>query len=388
MRCLINLTVRTGLFLALTMLILVNSDTANAQSGSSVVVGQGDTLSQIAENYGTDTSTLMRLNNLSSDNHIRLGQVLVMPGANAAASASSGEWQTYVVKQGDSLSVLARDYRVGLARLAEINLISPSQNLYIGQALKLPINSLRTISVQPVPITGSEASDSGAEAGANLPAVHTVQGGEHLGTIARRYGTTSTAIAQANYLTNASHIVPGQRLTIPSATASSDASIINTDAYSHFPTTTEKWIDVDLTRQLVTAYDGITPLASFLVSTGKAETPTVQGTFRIWATTPIQDMFALSRAGSSDVIENVSDRGPQYEFYTEDVEWVQYFHHDYAFHAAYWHNSFGKPVSRGCVNMRPDDAKWLFEWASPQVSRSSWTFLSGYNRGTLVKVHQ
>jgi hypothetical protein len=37
----------------------------------------------------------------------------------------------------------------------------------------------------------------------------------------------------------------------------------------------------------------------------------------------------------------------------------------YAIHGAYWHNNFGWPMSRGCVNMRSDEAKWLFRWITP-----------------------
>ena len=39
-----------------------------------------------------------------------------------------------------------------------------------------------------------------------------------------------------------------------------------------------------------------------------------------------------------------------------------------AIHGAFWHNDFGTPKSHGCVNARPEDAKWIFRWTSPQVS--------------------
>ncbi len=37
----------------------------------------------------------------------------------------------------------------------------------------------------------------------------------------------------------------------------------------------------------------------------------------------------------------------------------------YAFHGTYWHDNLGTPMSRGCVNMRIEDAKWLFRWVRP-----------------------
>ncbi|NIV94533.1 L,D-transpeptidase family protein, partial [candidate division KSB1 bacterium] len=37
-----------------------------------------------------------------------------------------------------------------------------------------------------------------------------------------------------------------------------------------------------------------------------------------------------------------------------------------ALHGTYWHNNFGWPMSRGCVNLRTEDAKWLFRWTVPK----------------------
>jgi hypothetical protein len=38
-----------------------------------------------------------------------------------------------------------------------------------------------------------------------------------------------------------------------------------------------------------------------------------------------------------------------------------------AIHSTYWHNNYGEPSSRGCVNSSPEDAKWIFRWSQPQV---------------------
>ncbi|HSJ89426.1 MAG TPA: L,D-transpeptidase, partial [Anaerolineales bacterium] len=54
--------------------------------------------------------------------------------------------------------------------------------------------------------------------------------------------------------------------------------------------------------------------------------------------------------------------GPGY--YLRDVPWVMFFYEDYGFHGTYWHNNFGMPMSRGCVNLSVDDAAWLYQWAS------------------------
>jgi lipoprotein-anchoring transpeptidase ErfK/SrfK len=51
---------------------------------------------------------------------------------------------------------------------------------------------------------------------------------------------------------------------------------------------------------------------------------------------------------------------------------VIYFYKGYSFHAADWHESFGEPMSHGCINLREEDAAWLFKWA---------------RIGTLVNIH-
>lgn len=116
---------------------------------------------------------------------------------------------------------------------------------------------------------------------------------------------------------------------------------------------TSRWIDVNLTTQTVTAYEGESPVRFMLASTGLWNTPTVTGQFNIYLRYDSQTMS-----------------GPGY--YLPGVQWVQYFYQGYALHGTYWHNNFGHPMSHGCVNLSNDDALWLYQWA-------------GY--GTLVNVH-
>jgi hypothetical protein len=51
---------------------------------------------------------------------------------------------------------------------------------------------------------------------------------------------------------------------------------------------------------------------------------------------------------------------------TPAVSWTSLFSGDgYAVHAAFWHNKFGVPRSHGCVNCKPEDAKWIYRWTIP-----------------------
>ncbi|MGC9346540.1 MAG: L,D-transpeptidase family protein [Anaerolineae bacterium] len=116
----------------------------------------------------------------------------------------------------------------------------------------------------------------------------------------------------------------------------------------------DRWIDVDLSEQRVTAYEGQTPVKSYLVSTGLPSTPTPEGQFRIWVKFRYDDM-----AGA--------------DYYLEDVPWVMYFYQGYGFHGVWWHANWGHPMSHGCVNQPNEMAEWLFNFADV---------------GTLVNIHQ
>lgn len=120
---------------------------------------------------------------------------------------------------------------------------------------------------------------------------------------------------------------------------------------------TERWINVNLTTQMLTAYEGDTAVFSTYISSGVQDHPTVTGQFRVWLRYESQTM---------------DGRLLGYDYYLENVPYVMYFFEDYALHGAYWHNNFGTPMSHGCVNIHPDDAAWLYNWAS---------------LGTLVNVH-
>lgn len=136
----------------------------------------------------------------------------------------------------------------------------------------------------------------------------------------------------------------------------------------------DKWIRVSLSEQKTYAYEGNQLVNEFIVSTGLPGTPTVTGEFRMWVRTPIQTMSGGSR-----------EAGTYYSL--PNVQWVQYFYGDYGFHGAYWHNNFGNPMSRGCVNMTNEDAKWLYDWAFPEWDgRRDW-YRPTQDNATLVIVH-
>lgn len=141
----------------------------------------------------------------------------------------------------------------------------------------------------------------------------------------------------------------------------------------------ERWIDVDLERQVLTAYAGAEPVLTTLISSGRgsgdAENATPKGEHRIWVKLRASDMDNLENPEAS-------------RYYAiQSVPWVMYFKKGYGLHGAFWHHDFGQVRSHGCVNLSPLDAHRLFHWTSPHVP-SGWTavFPTEYERGTLVRV--
>lgn len=140
----------------------------------------------------------------------------------------------------------------------------------------------------------------------------------------------------------------------------------------------KKWIDISILEQSLVAYEGETPVYATLVSTGadglddpKTTHSTVRGTFLI----------------HTKHLTITMDGGQASEsFELGEVPFVQYFSGGYALHAAYWHDDFGKPRSHGCINLSPRDAKWLFDWTSPDVP-DGWHGALSLKEGTLVHVH-
>lgn len=138
----------------------------------------------------------------------------------------------------------------------------------------------------------------------------------------------------------------------------------------------DRWIRIDLSEQLLIAYEGDRPILGFVISSGRPGTPTVMGTYRIRMKVRAQTM-----SGGSPAL------GTYYNL--PNVEWVQYFYADYGIHGTYWHNNFGTPMSHGCINMTNADAKWLFDWAGPEWDgATTWYPSSSDNPGTLVLVHE
>jgi uncharacterized protein YgiM (DUF1202 family) len=121
-----------------------------------------------------------------------------------------------------------------------------------------------------------------------------------------------------------------------------------------------KWIGINISQQIVTAYVDGTPVKVTLASTGtvmtlkngtKQNNRTELGVWKIYYRLPKQDM----KGGS---VEN----GDYYHL--KDVPYPQYFHNSgEALHGTFWHDDFGRPHSHGCVNLSTPMSEWFYGWA-------------------------
>jgi membrane-bound lytic murein transglycosylase D len=106
------------------------------------VVERGDSLSVIARRFNTNVTRLVALNQLTSRNRIQIGQRLLLPQDNSnpqqlAAAIVPGDG-SYIVRRGDTVSLIAARYGVTEQALLGINGIQDRNRIYPGQQLSLP----------------------------------------------------------------------------------------------------------------------------------------------------------------------------------------------------------------------------------------------------------
>ena len=154
------------------------------------IVQKGDTLYSVAMANNTTVDELKRINNLTS-NILSTGQLLKIPSALLPES-------TYIVKKGDSLYSIANKYNTTVDELKRINNLT-SNILSIGQVLKLPSDKVSDVEKEENTIS------------------YTVQKGDSLYSIARKYSTTIDKIKDLNNLTT-NLLSIGQVLLIPTDT--------------------------------------------------------------------------------------------------------------------------------------------------------------------------
>lgn len=154
----------------------------------------------------------------------------------------------------------------------------------------------------------------------------------------------------------------GQTVQVPSEVLSYDTQQENRPNVLGDTDANNKRIEVDLTNQHVYAFENENKVYDFLVSTGKwGKTPT--GEFTIERRVSVQSMVGGNRAiGTYYNLPGV--KYVQFIGNTQTPWWK-----GFSFHATYWHNNFGHPMSHGCINMKTEDALTLWNWTGQTGTR-------------------
>ena len=142
----------------------------------------------------------------------------------------------------------------------------------------------------------------------------------------------------------------------------------------------EKRIEVELSSQTLKCYEYDQMVFETKISSGIPSSNSGEG---IPTTTPsgeynVQGKYPSKHMGNGNLTSDLQ----AYELV--GVPWNCFFtEHGHAFHGTYWHDNFGVPMSHGCVNMRIDEAKWLFLWVTPIANYDQEATI---NRGTSIHI--
>lgn len=329
--------------------------TLAAQAADTIhVVAPGENLARIAASYGLSPAALSQYNALDNPDIVWVGQQLLIPTAPEITQSASMQPLTgattavavttnatgytppaepalpngdgyYVVATGDSLSRIAVAYGMQLADMMRLNGLANADQILVGQRLRV------TSRVEAVTLPDAQPKLADA--------IYIVQTGDSLASIARQESATIEDLMRLNGLPNPNMVWVGQRLRVKQA-----ATALKAFGVEDAPADGARWIEIDLGDQTLTAWQGDVAVLRTLVSTGKPSTPTVTGEFAVQTKLDSQRMT-----------------GDDYDL--PNVPWVMYFYSDFAIHGAYWHANFGNPTSHGCINMIPEEAKALYDWA-------------------------
>jgi LysM repeat protein len=170
-------------------------------------VVQGDTLGNIAARYGVEADLIAAANQLNNNTLPAAGSQLFIPGSDGLLPPAAPNQAVHRVGPGDSLGGISVKYDISVQTIAAANNLPDINHVELGWILLIPREEIAT---PPGGATASPPAEPDTQATS-----YTVQFGDSLDSIARRFGVTTQALQEANGLTDANHIEVGQVLKIP-----------------------------------------------------------------------------------------------------------------------------------------------------------------------------
>ncbi|MCQ2604864.1 MAG: LysM peptidoglycan-binding domain-containing protein [Spirochaetia bacterium] len=192
--------------------ILLFVFSVNLVFGETYTMKSGDTLSSVAKKYGVTVNDILKVNNIKNPNNVYKGTKITIPEKNKVSSAPAQKvtYETYTVKKGDSLSLIADKTRCPLKDVMSANNITNVNKIYVGQKLRIP-----RVTTASVPTSASKTAEK------ITYETYTVKKGDNLSLIADKNKCTLQDVMSANNITNVNKIYVGQKLRIPRVTTAS-----------------------------------------------------------------------------------------------------------------------------------------------------------------------
>ena len=187
-------------------------------------VRSGDTLASIARRFGVSAGDLATVNRIKNANQIRPGQVIELPGGSLTAKPGDRSHAgVYTVRRGDTVDEIAKQFGVEISELTALNGIRNKNRIRVGQTLYVPgppepapQAAARVVSAAPAAVAVEAPAAQSAEPAATA---YTVRRGDTLEKIAARTGVPATELVALNSIRNKNLIAVGQTLRLPEPAA-------------------------------------------------------------------------------------------------------------------------------------------------------------------------
>ncbi len=174
-------------------LLFVLSIAQSPSKAEEIIIQPGDTLSEIANNYGISVRKIMDLNKLYNADNLEIGQKIILP-TNARRYNSEGKVK-HTVLPGENIGKIAKMYRIQKKDILNINNIYDPDILYPGQILILPKEAMQINKAQ-----------------ANKKSFHIISKGETLYKVADYYNKKVEDLIAINRISNPNSIKPGDKI--------------------------------------------------------------------------------------------------------------------------------------------------------------------------------
>lgn len=213
---------------------------ANTQSVK-YTIQSGDSLTSVAAKYGISVAELATANNMSTDTGLIRGKTLTIPASGtvkptakaSTPSKTTAQTQTpaptkptiktqkYTIQSGDTLTGVANKHGMTVAQLAELNNMAVNTGLVQGRTLLVPESKATTSQTKTTaPTTKSNTTQPAVAKGNVFKSTenYTVQSGDSLNALARKYGVSVADLAATNNMATNAGLKRGQVIKVPKLT--------------------------------------------------------------------------------------------------------------------------------------------------------------------------